>query len=150
MSKQRGCQAGLSEQQPPGSHTQLYHHPLPTFSHCSSFYCWAALCRMEYPSVQRGSAAPAVFPIQPLAQPQPTLWGGGWAEQGEEDQVPKLEGNKLTPVFSLALRKKVWCQEELQESKPNPPLSHGYSCSYSTLSRLCKQNTKPNIQNPIN
>lgn len=49
---------------------------------------------------------PSCVPTQPLAQPPPTLWGGGWAERGKKEQVPKLEDNKLTPIFFLALSKK--------------------------------------------
>lgn len=59
---------------------------------------------MEHPSVQCRFAA-QLCPTQPLAQPQPTLWGGGWAELGKKES-PKAGGQEADSYFLSIIKEK--------------------------------------------
>lgn len=88
---------GIPNQSPSNSHLEVIHSstltPSPPSPMDPVFIAEHQLFSMDYPSLQCRSATPAMSPTQPLAQHQPTLWGGGWAEWGKKEKVPKLGDN---------------------------------------------------------
>lgn len=137
ISKQRGCQAA----------TQLYHHPLPPSPTAPVFIAEHHYVVWNIPLFSVG-LLPQLCPHPPSCPASAYTLGWWMGRVGGERETPKARGQQANSYFLSSIKEKGLVS--LRTARVIAKLLHGYGCSYSMLSRMCKQNTKPNTQNPRN